>query len=385
MKLNYKKLVIPVLFLVLFALYLLIIVFVRYQDMWDHACFARDMLTGKRPTSGNFIFYWLVNIFSFFSTEKIPSKISLCFLLACASTYRFYLCEERIKEVVYSKNKIENQYWLAVFFAISLLFVFVIPIPSYFINHNFLIGNFSPNVWHNSTLIFLFPFALLLFEQSYRQLVSFDIKRNILITCLIFLNVFIKPSYFFVFICIYPLMLLVKYRFTKTFYRGIIPVVIGLLFLLFEFWTIYLTKNPLISEKSSVIFQPFYSSPLFTNLWSIPFSLLFSLLFPILYVVFNVEKLKNSTLFWYVFLSFLMSVIIYLFVGESGPRATHGNFWWQIIICSWICFFVSLLSLLKDFEVYGKNYKNKLLMLVYCSHVFVGLFYFGRLFVVNYL
>jgi len=350
-----------------------------YNDMREHAAFAREMLSGVRPTAGNFMFYWLVNIVSLFSGNIRFSEISLCLLLAGATTYRLYWSQTKIVAVTAGGKSSRSDYWLSFGFAVSLLFVFAIPIPSYSLDEFMYIGNYVPNVWHNSTVLFVFPFALLLFEQSYRQLTQYDAQRNNWILLFVFLNVFIKPSYFFVFVSVYPLLLLLKYKFKKEFWQGILPVMIGLVFLGLEFWSIYLTKDPFSNEKSSVIFQPFYSSPLFPDLWPMPYAFIFSLFFPLLYAAFNFNTVRKSQLFWFSSLSFIVSVFIYLFIAETGPRATHGNFYWQIVICTWICFFVSLMALLKDFKQQGKTFKNSLLLSTYFIQVLIGVVYFVRL------
>ncbi len=370
-----------VVFLFLSVAYLMVLAAIPngYNDMREHAAFARDMLSGVQPTSGNFVFYWLVNIFSLFSGNIRFSEISLCLLLAAATTYRFSWSQRKIVSLVNLQKGLTTHYWVSVTLALSLLFVFAIPIPSYSLDKYMYIGNFVPNVWHNSTVLFVFPFALLLFEQSYKQLIQYNAQRNNWILLLIFLNVFIKPSYFFVFVSVYPLLLLIKYKFKKEFWQGILPVIIGLFFLALEFWSIYLTKDPFSAEKSSVIFQPFYSSPLFLDLWPMPYALLFSLFFPILYAVLNFNDVRKSQLFWFSALSFIVSAFIYLFIAETGPRATHGNFYWQIVICTWICFFVSLMALLTDFKQHGKALKNSLLLSVYGIQVLIGIIYFVRL------
>jgi len=380
---NFRKLATLSIFCLFFALFLLIIVFVRYQDMWDHACFARQMLSGVRPTAGNFLFYWLVNVFSFFSTKIIPSKISLCFLLAIATTYRYYWSQKKIFEIVNYGRITEYNYWKPALLSISLIFAFAIPIPSLLVNKSFYIGNFVPNIWHNSTTIFLFPFALFLFDLSYKQLNTFNTRRNIWIALLIFLNIFIKPSYFFVYVCTFPIFLLIKYHFKKEFWLSIIPSIIGLLLLFIEYWTIYQTTNANIQDSSSIVFHLFYSYKLTSNLWQLPFALFFSLLFPLCYSLFNINNLKNNLLFWFTFFSFLISILIYFFIGESGPRATHGNFYWQVVICTWLCYFWALIALIKDIKEKSLTLKNKILLSIYMLHVAIGLIYFVKLFVVG--
>jgi len=377
-KFNQKIVVLSSLFIVLFLAYynLLKIIPADYNDIHDHAAFARKMCTGEIPYTGNFLVYLLVNIFSFFTAKVMPTEVSLCGLLALAGVYRFYLTQHKITEVT-KDNHFILSYWFTALLSISMLLVFAIPIPGYLSDdHFFYIGNYVPNVWHNSTILFLFPFALLLFEQSYKQLESYSFKRNLAIFGLILLNLCIKPSYFFVFICVYPVLLLLKYRFRKEFWYSIIPLIIGFIFLILEFWIIYKTGKPSNKEASSVIFLPFYRNPEFAELGWLPVTMAFSLFFPLLYTLTNLPKMLKSRLFWYTFLSFAVSVLIFLFISESGPRASHGNFYWQIVICTWLCFFVALLSLLKDFNTSGNSFKNILLASLFSIHVIVGVMYF---------
>jgi hypothetical protein len=384
---NKNKLILPILFIFLFCAYygLLKVIPADYNDIHDHAAFARQMCAGKIPYTGNFLVYLLVNIFSFFSAKVTPTEISLCFLLAFAGVYRYYLSQKMIVEVVRDRNRNSSSHASTAFFAISMLFVFAIPIPSYLSEDYFMyIGNYVPNVWHNSTILFLFPFAMLLFYQSYMQLRNYDAKRNVWIFLLILLNLFIKPSYFFVFLCVYPLMLLFTYKFKKEFWYSILPLIIGFVCLIFEYWVIYKIGQSTNKEASSVIFLPFYRSPEFADLSLIPVAMFFSMLFPLLYSLLNIPKVIRSRVFWYSMLSFVVSVLIFFFISESGPRASHGNFYWQIVICTWLCFFVSLLALLKDINREGKTLKNISLLSVYSIHVLMGLIYFVRLLITGY-
>jgi hypothetical protein len=384
---NKNKLVLPILLVLLFAAYYAILKAIPadYNDMHDHAAFARQMCTGEIPYTGNFLVYLLVNVFSFFTANVAATEISLCFLLAFAGAYRYYLTQKMIIDLVGNRYRSSSNYWSTIFLAISMLFVFAIPIPSYFSDDYFMyIGNYVPNVWHNSTILFLFPFAMLLFRLSFKQLQQYNSKRNWWILLLILLNLFIKPSYFFVFICVYPLLLLINYKFKKEFWYSIIPLIIGFACLMVEYWVIYKTTTPAHKEVSSVVFMPFYKNPEFAELSLLPLSMFFSILFPLLYTLLNIPKVIKSQLFWYTALSFVVSVLIFFFISESGPRASHGNFYWQIVVCTWFSFFVALLALLKDFKLEGKSLKNISLLSVFSLHVLMGLIYFVRLLMTGY-
>ena len=262
-----------------------------------------------------------------------------------------------------------------------MLFVFVIPIPGYFTDDRYMyIGSYTPNVWHNSTILFLFPFAMWLFELSYKQLEAYSAKRNGWILLLITLNLVIKPSFFFVFICVYPLMILYKYKFRKEFWLSLLPVFLGGVMLIVQYIIIYRINTQVVKDTSSVVFMPFWKNPeLREDMINIPISMLFSLLFPLLYTILNFRKLIQSQLFFYTLFSFLFSVLIFFFISESGPRASHGNFYWQIVITTWLCFFVALVALLKDYNIRGRSLKNIVLLSLFGIHTSIGVVYLAKI------
>ena len=116
-----NRITFPILFLLLFAAYytLLKVIPADYNDIHDHAAFARQMCTGEIPYSGNFLVYLLVNIFSFFTAKVTPTEISLCGLLALAGVYRFSLTQHKIAEVV-KENHFHLSFWWTVLLSISM-------------------------------------------------------------------------------------------------------------------------------------------------------------------------------------------------------------------------------------------------------------------------
>jgi hypothetical protein len=374
------------LFVFLFFVYASL-TFLKVSDMSAHASFAIQMSEGTRNYAGNFILYGLINvftfcfspIFSFVMSLPAVSKLSLSFLLAMATTYKFHWVLKHVWEC-------ETE-WKRFFVALSLIFVAAIPIPSVFITGNWYLGNFMPNVWHNSTTIFLFPFAVILFAMSIKQIEKFGNRRNFWLLLFVFLNIFIKPSYFFVWVCVYPFFLFVKYGLTSKFLKGLIPVIAGLVLLFIQYLYIY-HFDKVIGDESSVVIKPFQVYTIFTPLYMVPWTLLFSLLFPILYFVLNFKRLYKNNVFLFVYTSLFVAIAIFMLFMETGIRASHGNFYWQIIICSWLCFYVSLSDWLankkqKQLEQNG-NFKAKFLISVYVIHAIVGVAYLGKYLLGNY-
>ncbi|MDR2836328.1 MAG: hypothetical protein LBV69_09110 [Bacteroidales bacterium] len=332
-------------------------------------------MVSQNKMIGNFVLYGLVNVFSGFNKTIIVAEFVLCILLSFATVWRYVLAKNQIHRL---DNGV-NGYWKSVLWALSLIFIFAIPIPLLLHQpHNFYLGSFTPNVWHNSTTIFLFPFAILLFHLSCKQLYEFNVKNNFWIVLLVSLNIFIKPSYFFVWVYVYPLFLLYSYRFNKTFWKSMIPVAIGVALLAIEYIIIYRTQS-VYKENSSVEISPFLVYKGFYNhLEELPLVLFFSLLFPNLYVLFNFKTSIKDKKLLFALCSIVVAIIIFLLLSETGGRQSHGNFYWQIIICSWLYFYVALTKMIQNKSTVYNKYKNNTLYIVYFLHVLAGIIYLIR-------
>lgn len=344
------------------------------NDIKAHAVFALRYWEGK-VIMGTPILYATTMILSFCSTNITDITFVLCGLLAFATTIRFYLTQQYISKTYIAPNATLKSYWISVLSGLSLILIFSIPIPSLFLHNTFYLNNFTPNVWHNSTIIFLFPFAILLCYYSYKQLIAYSSKRDILIFILILLNLFIKPSFFFAFVCAYPLIMAIHYKFTKTFWRSMLPLGVGMLMLFFITQVIYDTDN---SDGSGIQFCFLCVYKLRSSLIELPFTIVFSLLFPILYSILNRNKLKRNIGFWYILSLLIFAFFVFFIVAEQGRRYTDGNFYWQIVPCAWLFFVFTFLSLLKDIKEEGFLRKNKLLLAVYLIHVLMGFIYIAR-------
>ena len=122
--------------------------------------------------------------------------------------------------------------------ATSLIFVFSIPV-GLFLSKSYYLGYFPANVWHNSTTMFVMPFAITLFLLSIQQLQHYSSKRFWWILVFILLNAFAKPSYLFIYFIVFPLFALYKYKLTPIFFKQIAPIFVGVIFVLIEYLLIY--------------------------------------------------------------------------------------------------------------------------------------------------
>lgn len=354
----------------IFIFLILILVIFRLSttgDFYWHARIVQEINDGNRVMPGNFIFYGLLRLSSYFSNNLTYIQVIIALLCSISITCRYYIINTQFTKIL------RNQKYIA-FLSFSLIFIYAIPYQLFLSGHGFYLGRpgytIPPNIWHNSTTIFLFPFAISLFYFSYKQLVEHHNKRDYVILIFGVLNIFIKPSYFFVWSCVYPLLLLYKYKFSKSFWKSFFVVIVLLLLLASEYIALYIAFPTDSSDGVSLI------NPLniFTN-WRRVLGMIISLSFPIIYSILNWEKCKNSFSFWFVIFQLFISILIAYSLQETGTRANHGNFTWQIIICVWIYFAFALYNLVRNIKIEKWKVKNIFLFTLYNVHLVFGLIY----------
>ncbi|HOU68995.1 MAG TPA: hypothetical protein PKW49_10560 [Paludibacteraceae bacterium] len=385
-----RKLVIKdwqIVFAILVVVFGVIMFYVMCKsDLPAHVHIAQEKLSDGDYWNGNFLMYTLLNLFSGFSGEENLMRGILCVMLAAATTFK-YVITKRVF-LCFSNSR------TATFMALSMLFVFVIPIkPFVFFENatNMYYGYYVPNVWHNSTIIFLFPFAIWLYFLSVRQISEFDNARNYLMILLVVINVFIKPSFFFIFLSAYPLVLLWQYGFTKSFWNGLMPIAVGMICMAHVYLTIYEDAT----DGSSVVIS---FSQLFTlDFWKSKLLYLFdSLVLPLFFCIVYRKQCFRDVEFFYIVLLLLAAIGIYWCCTETGPRATHGNFYWQVVPAVWLLFYYMLKICTKQNETKRNETKRnktkqlpiifKIIVFLYGAHVVMGVIYLIRFIVCrNYI
>lgn len=376
-----KKKILPyLLILVLFTVLYICIGRLCGSDWPAHAKGWLKVVSGERPIGFRDLFFVFVGLFSLFQNSKPLAFAALCFCAAMATTYRFYLARTSLMECGLKRGCDERNskvwsYWLA----FSLLFIYAIPIPNYLVNGYFFAGGFPTNVWNNSTTLAVFPFAILLFNVSAEQLTStFSIKKTLLLVLLMIVNISIKPSFFFVYVVAYPLMCLLTFGLKKDFWLRISPLILGVMFL--TVYYIYIYGKPSNGSESSVALEPFAYYQEVGQLWELPISFVFAYLFPLSYCFANKKAFKDKEI-QYSFFCVIFAIAIYLLFIETGPRRLHGNFQWQLVLTSWIFFFVCTKKLYVDILSRGFERKNIILSSLYLVHVIFGILYLVKYFV----
>ncbi len=286
------------------------------------------------------------------------------------------------------KNEIRENPWLA-WIPFGLLLMFPLVLLNWE-GEYWLLGKMTPNLWHNGSTIFVFPFCMLLFFEVNKWL--FDRKpRYFLISLYTLLILLIKPNFLFGLIPALLSFMVLSWVNKKSLIPILIYSIWVILFLFLSKWLIFseTAEDSLFynfNARGDVMIDPFgvwrklSESPLWDFFGSFPL-LIASL-------IFFGKTLWANPEFRLAFLTFCFGILVFFLFAESGPGYLDGNFYWQIPISLFILYLVLAKNLLKMLGENSINEKSNQLKLsltgfLFAIHVFSGLAYLIRIQVVG--
>lgn len=273
----------------------------------------------------------------------------------------------------------------AFFLTFGLVFLSPVFIP--WIDGDFwYLGKFTATTWHNSTLIAVFPFSILLMQFALNWLDAPKLKMSFLIIIMGTLVALFKPSFLFCFIPAFPLFTLIQ---EKKISRKVLAAagISGALFafILLEKFLIF-NWDPMNgelyteSEKSQVVIAPlkvwlyFSDQPIFDFISSFPLLIAFLILWK--------KEAFQSNFFNFSLLNLVFAILVYAIFAETGFREYHGNFYWQIPISLFLNNLSICLLVLKEYLAFPKRSQFSFYILfgIFFLQVILGLVYWGRIF-----
>jgi len=345
-------------------------------DYQLHTEYIQRINSGNAQYPGVFLLYLLVNIFSLFSHDKEVLMSTLILIISIAFAFRSYLTFGYFEDIANTKTKSFFTLLLAIYFPISMVYFYN---PQYYY-----FGSFSPNVFHNSTITLVFPFTLLIFFLQLQYWEKPNSKTLALLTSVLVLSLFIKPSFFFVYLAVTPLFSLAKFKISRTLFHSMVPIFAGIGVMVLQTILIYvLNQGSFYEGKSGIAFKPFAYWTIVFPTFMFPISMLGSYLFVGVYLLFALCK-KPSIEILYCSAMVIVSILIFALVIETGPRMNHGNFYWQVVPA----YYLLLIVVVKDWII---RYKAKtipfifscVLFLLFLAHAGSGFFYLYRFFILK--
>lgn len=329
-----RKTVIPIILIFCISAYYFYQIFFK-SDLNLHYSFVMQFIKGEGALPANFLYYYIVSLFTFDLNQKV--SLASIFLLAFSIALKFHVIIWYLKQKGFYQTS-------SILLALMLLFVSPLYIPQLAIGRYY-VGSFTATVWHNSTTIFLIPFAILLFTQTIKQLSHFGWGRLFLILGLILVNAAIKPSYLFIYAGALPLTLFLSRNLTKKIaIKQLLPAFLALLVILLQSFLIYQTDSVYSSAGIEIApFKVYKSWHSFSNLELVLFfaaSVITGILFPIyVFIRKGIERHDMASIF--AITSFAGAILIFILFAETGLRWNHGNFYWQVVPAALILFLVS--------------------------------------------
>jgi hypothetical protein len=356
------------------------------SDIQVHINYIEDIINRISTPPANILYYLILYTVALFNTGFQPLSISTVIVLSSAVTAKFILARRfaiyYFKEIAEGNSRITPSDRTISLLALFSIFAFSLP-TSRILEGVYYLGQIPPNVWHNSTTIFLMPFAFLLFWISYQQLLKPTPLRIFTLTLLCIVNILAKPSFYFVFCVVYPLMLLRSFGLKKDFWLNLIPLVMGSFLLIIQYYLIYkLGFSNMDAEKSGIGFGPFMVWSHFSS--NIAISFLASIIFPFAFVCIYWKDFLKNLLLQYTVLAFLFAVVIFCVLIESGPRLYDGNFFWQCVVCNYFLFLVVSLQFYEKIRSIGMTtWYNIIILICYAIQVESGFAYLAKLFITH--
>jgi len=357
----------------------------NYPDIPAHNSFIMEWLGGDKNVKLYSLYFYVLAALSFFKSNMSVINAASVVLLSAAVVAKFLAAAFVFKKELSYKNAADGKKFHAANISfgaesIMLLVLFLVSICNnwvFRISPDTTLGYLPVNTWHNSTTIFLMPFAVWLFYRSYRFIISESSAGKwyrwlLELVPLCMLTIFIKPSYFFVFAVSFPLYCLIRFGAGKKFPVTLLVVVLasGALAVVYNF--VY------AGTGSSVAIDPFYV----WGYWSANIFLAFicSLVFPLLFLLFYRKEAWHDHLLSYAWLQMLVATIIFIMLKETGGRELHANFGWQTIVCSYILFvstWIRFMGILMNKKSTGTG--DRIIAGSFVMHVLFGIVYLLKL------
>lgn len=332
------------------------------------------------PPTG--MFYVLVWLTAFGQTNFTVLMGAAAMVLAGLALAKFW-ATRHIFEAYFGEKDGQKEYfgWLS----LALAFVCSLPTADWWIRGWYITGQPSPNYWMNGTVLASWPFAIVLFWQSYRQLQQPEAAWLRWQLLWLVLLVFSKPSYALVLAVVYPIFLLGRQGFTKTVGWNFFLLVLFLLLLVAQYYLVFLYPESIYvkefnrGQSSGVVLRPFAVWRLYSG--NIGFPILAGVAFPLGIALAYWRELRHKLLFWYAWAGFIVALAISAVFMQTGEESYTWAFRFQHYIAAYLLFVVSVLFVWE--KIRANNYRldhiSIWVVLLFLLHLVSGFIYLGKM------
>jgi hypothetical protein len=342
-----------------------------HVDYW-----LKSLQTGEVPYLP--LFYYTLGTLTGFTRNRDLVVTGLALLLGGSIAFR-YLASVRILRG-WSDNHLAAR-TNAALLALAGLAIAVSP-PIRWYNHqvlDWIYTNFPTNMWHNSTFVFMMPFAVLLFKAG-MDFVESDGKRGMpALAIYSILNVLSKPSFFLCFAPGFLLLAVCRLRGLAVRLRAAAPIAGGSIFLVALYWYIYHYSNNEGGGLALGFFHVWVHYAGDAPCIVIPLAAVNSLLFPTTFFLVYTKFFISDRAIGFATLLFAIGLIIFIVIYETGRREYDGNMRWQLSVCNYLLHVTVVGAFMRIKSADNRWYaRDWLLAAVFAVQVLAGTIYLGQ-------
>jgi hypothetical protein len=268
---------------------------------------------------------------------------------------------------------------LAMLSTVGLFIVCAIYVPVF--NKNIYLGQGSPNVWHNPTLIILKPFSFLL---TYLTICALDLREKkeywLWICVLLFLTMIFKPVFWLVYIpALFIYITLTQTKNLKVYLLATVAILPCCILALYQYHLMQIGFDKQSDGGSGVIISVFGVLHLYTP--NVFISLLLAIGFPLAMAIFRFKAVFANKYLQFIWIMLVVGWIQMAFLAERGHHFGDGNFFWGYIIILHLLFVFSFIEYFKWLfvEKIGKNFVIRIeqigVSLLLFAHFVSGIIY----------
>jgi hypothetical protein len=320
-------------------------------DVQPHVAILYKACVGKGSLPANFGFYQLVHLASGFSGSFSRLLNTAIVVIAVAwgnlVWVSSYAGSGLLKRGVLAPGATagSGQKLIALAAVCSCL---LFPLP--FNNAAWYLGTLPPNVYHNSTIISAMPFSVLAFAYGARRLSddrAASLSNDLLLSLLLVVGAVFKPSYAFAFLPAFGLLFALKSRFRLPQLLRLVLVLLPVALVIAGqlAWTNHHPDDTLNgASKLGFGFPAGWRTfvPDFGG-WQVLACAVGSFLLPVAAYSLRPDWLHRPV-HQLALLSLLVGFGLFQVVYETGARALHGNFVWQVVAANHVLHWLIVLE-----------------------------------------
>lgn len=325
------------------------------QILADHAVhiglIQRGIETGIWPA--HFLFHALVYAVSGFQHDAtslawaVVAVLTLCVFAKAGITYALLVrhCPRLPSDTFEDEFRLSHP---ALLLIVTGALMLAAPIVRPWLTQRIYLGQISPNVWHNPTIIVCWPLVMLLFFAAAAFLRSGKTRALAAIGVLSAVSVLAKPNYFLAFAPVFTLLAWGRFGFSRQWLlsqAALVPTVLLLV------WQVVASFHGPNAMRPDVHIALLPLAAWHINSSSIMVSLAFSLAFPLSYLLIYWHRLQNGKLLlfaWAVMLSALAWTALFAEVHGDGTVDIDFNFSWGSHLALFVLFVVTAMDMLDN-------------------------------------